>query len=45
MKYSLRFEASMNQVCSALHKIGFDKVVTDEYAKKESAKQASSKRR
>ena len=32
---------SMNQVCSALHKIGFDKVVTDECAKKASAKQAA----
>ena len=34
-------EISMNQVCTALHKIGFDKVVTDGYAKKESAKQAA----
>lgn len=32
---------SMNQVCSALHKIGFDKVVTDSYAKKAAAKQAA----
>ncbi len=32
---------SMNQVCTALHKIGFDKVVTDEYAANESAKQAA----
>ncbi len=34
-------EISMNQVCTSLHKIGFDKVVTDAYAKKESAKQAA----
>ena len=32
---------SMNQVCTALHKIGFDKVVTDDYAKNEAAKQAA----
>ena len=31
----------MDQVCSALHKIGFDKVVTDECAKKAAAKQAA----
>jgi iron only hydrogenase large subunit-like protein len=30
-----------NQVCTALHKIGFDKVVTDDYAKREAAKQAA----
>ena len=34
-------EISMNQVCSSLRKIGFDKVVTDEYAKAESARQAA----
>lgn len=34
-------EISMNQVCSALHKIGFDKVVTDSYAKNEAARQAA----
>lgn len=34
-------EISMNQVCTALHKIGFDKVVTDTCAKKESAEQAA----
>lgn len=32
---------SMNQVCTALHKIGFDKVMTDGYARNESAKQAA----
>ena len=34
-------EISMNQVCTALHKIGFDRVVTDGYAKRESAKKAA----
>lgn len=34
-------EISMNQVCTALHKIGFDKVVSDGYAKAEAAKQAA----
>ena len=34
-------EISMNQVCTSLHKIGFDKVVTDECAKKAAAKQAA----
>ena len=32
---------SMHQVCTALHKIGFDKVVTDGQARTESAKQAA----
>lgn len=32
---------TMNQVCTSLHKIGFDRVVTDEYSKHESAKQAA----
>lgn len=32
---------SMEQICTALHKIGFDRVVTDEYSKKESARQAA----
>lgn len=32
---------NMAQVCTALHKIGFDKVVTDECAKKAAAKQAA----
>ncbi|MGN1389022.1 MAG: 2Fe-2S iron-sulfur cluster-binding protein, partial [Bulleidia sp.] len=31
---------SMNQICTALHKIGFDKVVTDEYSERESEQQA-----
>lgn len=31
---------SMNQVCAALRKIGFDRVVTDDYARIASAKQA-----
>ena len=32
---------SMEQICTALHKIGFDRVVTDEYSKNESARQAA----
>ena len=32
---------NMAQVCTALHKIGFDKVVTDECTKKAAAKQAA----